>query len=273
MYAGRSAVYTMQGDATEIELPLECVSPWYCEAYPQILASVEADTFSPPEAWSPQALDVHQGYVLWMGEAPPYHALFNPVLDLQLVSGLDPPQWSATLDEFTGIDPDWVCTIATKVGAGPTVSTASCEGIIADQVYAQSYWLSQRRIDEALQAIGLEGFPAGGLLMGRMTRGGFPANGAQLAPQTGTAMTTYLELQRIDVSQPPTPDNLRLVAQTNGSWFVVREANLEPEILGGLPVRCCDFFDATAGTGGTGTTPGRVGLIDGVVMATEIEIN
>jgi hypothetical protein len=272
MYVGRSEPATLAGDVS-IRIPVGCTAPATCtSALPGITSQViDLATLASPDYTEAVSLDVRAGYVFWEVDDVPFAARFNPTVGLSLVpENISPsPSWATDVgDQFVRSD---LCpgTIVTRVGAGPAVSTASCELVFDNGVDAsiQSYHLAKSDLDQVLAALSLTEFPAGGLLVGRLISqsGGTPSAIVRPITPAGTATMTYLERSA---------ETGQLVAASSGSWFVATAASLAADGSPEKSASCCDTFEAVDVSTGEplGQSPARVGVVRGVVTATLISV-
>ncbi len=265
-YAGRSAAQTLQGDEVTFELPIGCPVFFFpeCPSSTHKLQSYvrNLSTLRLLSSGEAQAFDVHAAQIFYPG-GDPVAAALTPIADLTPQASSFDALFEVTSETGFGFTTDCIGTIVTRI-PGPSVSTASCEGGVFSetQILAQSYYVEQPHIDDILAELGLASFPAGGVLVGRLTQNGSDVGDAifTVRPQTGTAEVHYFDEDATGhlVERP-----------SGGSWFVVTDAALLPYDQMG-PARCCEYFEAVNERGDIFPSYARVGLINGVVTSTEI---
>lgn len=289
-YFGRSPVYTVSSGLTSVEVPLGCVTgDDFCAVQPNLTQFdahvTEVHTLLDPPI-DPTTLEVRTGnvfpFVAGDPEAP-LHAEFNFYQSWQLdLVGGDPfldAYWQTIRSEPFNFDEFCVGTIVTRIGAGGTVSTVSCEGFFDGVVVdARGYFVDKKRVDQIVTALALPSFPDGGLLIGRVVdAAGQPAADVFIRPpEDDTANIVYLD----EIDDPDNPGQTRLIRKSAGptaanGFFVVDDAALTPDqwVMPPNTARCCDTFEAWKTDGSMGFSPGPVGLVDGVVMSTVIQLS
>jgi hypothetical protein len=271
LYAGVSPVYTVEEGLLVVNLPLECPGASTCtitnteEIHAYVWDTDANDLMGTGDATS---LDVHYAFLSWddLIPGPPLDGFLVPSLDLTLDPEAAQATFTATSDDGLGVG-QCVGTLVTRIGGQAASSTASCEGFQQPEsraVEALAYYVDKKRQDEILAELGLSELPEQGLLVGRIMRGEQPALDATVQPRSPTSSATIVYME------PDAGDVLKI--RTTGSWFVVTAATLNPEDMLFPPdVSCCEPFVASSPSG-SAETPGPVGLVRHVIMATEINV-
>jgi hypothetical protein len=281
LYFARSAPVRLGDEPVVIDAPVQCVQAFSCDSFSNTDA-VQAYVFDlerggPPEA--PELLDVHIGTIFYdfSQDDALAHTVFSFGSDLEWDGVLG--AWTAPADEVGFVDPTCIGTIVTRLGPNFSAPTASCEGFgDFEFVSATAYYVDKEITNDVLDELGLDEFPATGLLFGRVIDGftGLPAAGVVVAPDAPETTSTILYLDTDELTgdlvikpSPPTSAN---------GWFVVTELAIPGSSVPGMgdPGRsatCCTLFTASTIEGFVGYSNAAVGLIDGVAMGATIYVS
>ncbi|MBI4510875.1 MAG: hypothetical protein HY698_14680 [Deltaproteobacteria bacterium] len=272
-YFGRSEGATLTGDSPRLPVTLRCNGKAVtCGDDPLELTKVSAtvtvmitDPLAAPSDEEAKDMNVRTGYLLAAssGENPAYR--FNPTGELSYLPLAR--RWEALTRDFFFPD-ECVGTLVTKLGAGSTVSTLSCDGSVdrdARTASGKGYFWDRSTIDSIVAAMGLISFPDEGLVIGRVVdENGHGVDSAWVrpkGPRTNNPRILYLY-------HDPFFNQLALTRQgptESHGVFVIAEAT---------PTCCYDLIAEVERNGVvySGESGGPIGLVDGVAMGTLIEV-
>jgi hypothetical protein len=269
-----------------VEIPLSCISANAgCSAPPMPIhmTTVVEDMTSlvPPDVAQSDNLDVHTGKIVFDTMQSPLEATFTLGDHLTFNDSTIDPKWMGMVSQMP--DPACVATLVTPLGTGSTYGTLSCEGsATGDPVTAQSYVVDKKQVDLILSALSLPTLPDRGLLIGKVIDplGSEAAGAVVSAASDPSAQIVYFD----NVPDPEMPGQTILVRNTtrgstgpNGYFVVSGTTPLDLDATGMhypmFRTSCCDYFNAARAADGTmGHSAGRVGLVDGLIMSTVIQL-